>query len=192
MAASHIGVVKVAGGGHGKSAVPNHKVAVVVVAHFGLGNVLRLAVNCLFSCQIAINIVLNALVGLFGGEVVVKFGLNVRVFRRCGGIGGRHIMVAAVGTRHVGNVPNGVGACGVEQRTARQGVGEPFGVFLARQARILAGPIGAVPNGVVQSFLVTQRATTCMFGFRKPPASTKKNIPSMASILSIFQFPEGL
>ena len=138
------GVVEIACCRYSQSPVPYHQVGVVFVAHLD---------RQVGRHQIVVDVLFDSGLGFPFGEIVVEASLNLGVFRRLLGIGLSHVMIAAVRTGHVGDVPDGVGAGGILQGAAAEGIGEPIGVLLARTS--VAGAVVAVlayPLAVLEDF----------------------------------------
>ena len=111
LASNHIGIINVAHSRYGETSVPNHKVGVVVVAHFHIQTLVgEIGSDALFQRAFPIGRML--LVGVDSRNVGFESGLHLGVFGAIFhiGAGSIKIMVAAVGTGHIGNVPNGIGA----------------------------------------------------------------------------------
>ena len=114
----------VAGGRNSQPPMPNHEVSVLLIGHFWFE---RLA------CQIGVDVLFEVpgmplgvqVQGVNECDVGSEASLYVGVFGRSGGIvlaSQVEIMVLAVGTCHIGDVPDGIGSCGIEEGTTRQGL----------------------------------------------------------------------
>ena len=96
--------------------------------------------------------------GVHAVDVLREASLYLGVLRRLRGIvrsGKVEVVVATVRTCHIGDVPDGVGTGGVEDRTARQGIGIAAHVLRAvalQRVRVVAlpGVRRLVPHGGVQ------------------------------------------
>ncbi len=133
------GVGQVACGRNGQTAVPNHKVSVVLVAHVG---------GHINTHKVVVYVLLNTSFRAVLREVVIKLFLHLGVLGGSGGIDGGHI-VAGLGTAcDIGDVPYGIGTRGILQWATGEGIGIAQGVT---SVGVGLGPVGAVPDGGVEA-----------------------------------------
>ena len=162
LAALHFGVVHVAGGGDGQTTVPHHEVHIVLVFHlrqFHLGR------DLVVHHQVVVDVGFHIAGEVVLREIVVELGLHIGVLRGFGGVGGGHVVAHFGAVRHVGDVPDGVGAGSVLQGAACEGVGVFLGVggvaVIARRSEVGAGPhrgIESVGHEAVVVFLLVLRS----------------------------------
>ena len=133
-------IIEMTGGGHSQTAVPNHQVDVIIVTHLSRQILVHQVV--VYICfRIARNVVFR--------EVGIEMGLDLGVLRSHAGVGFRHVVIATVAARHIGDVPDGVRTRAVLQRTTGAGVSETLRmVGFAVQSR--GGPIVTRPHRRVQ------------------------------------------
>ena len=129
LATKHLRVVHVTCSGHSQTAVPGHHSGKLVIGHLSRQ---RLA------GQVVVDIGLHVVRPPFGvlvvrvhlGDIGGKTGLYLGVFGRILGVDSTvhvQVMRTAVGTGHVGDVPDSVRTGTVLQRSAGEGVRETFG-----------------------------------------------------------------
>ena len=147
----------VAGSRHSQSAMPYHEVLVLFASHLGV-ELLAGQVGVDVAFEVARVPLRMCLGGVNTVDILGKTGLHLGVLRRRGGIvrtGQVEVVVATVGARHVGDVPNGVGTGGVEYRATRKGVGiaaHILGAVALQRVGVVAVPRTGrlVPHGGVQ------------------------------------------
>ena len=160
LAALHLRFVQVTGGRNGQSAVPYHELIVLLVAHLVLsmiGSPLEQVLVEGFllanrrTAQNLVHTLLDTCIGAVGivgmqdarllGTVRLDIGNDIIVLALCLGPCRRGVEPVAVGTCHVGDVPDGIGSSSVLQRATRHGIGEALQrtMVAMKTARIVVG-----------------------------------------------------
>ena len=134
------GVLEVACRRDSQSAMPDHKVDIILVAHLG---------RELGAHKIIVDILLDIARLVPLGEIFIETSLDIWVLGRDLSILGSNIMRALVGTSHVGDIPDGVGARSVLERATGESIGVAFRmVGIAIEGRW--SPVGACPHGRIE------------------------------------------
>ena len=143
LAALNVSVVQIASGRNSQTTVPHHELIVLLVGHLLLtivgGTLEQILVEGLLlgdgrTAQYLVDAVGNASVGAVSivgmqdaqwrGTILLDIFDDFRILAlrlspcRCG------VKPVAVGARHVGDVPNGIGTSTILQRSTRHGIGE--------------------------------------------------------------------
>ena len=147
----------VAGRRHSQSAMPDHEVLILLLRHLGI-QLLAGQIGLDVACQVARMPLRMFLLRVDAVDILREASLNLRVLRGLLGIvlaSEVEIVVAAVRTRHVGDVPDGIGASTVEHRTTTQGIGEAAHILRAitlQAVAVVALPRigGLIPHGGVE------------------------------------------
>ena len=113
------------GGRNSKAPVPYHQVLILLVRHFRI---------LILACQVVIDIlgdIISAplgmlLVRVYAFDIFRELSLNLLVIHRGLGVictGQVEIVITAVRTGNIGNIPDGIGTGSVKQRSARKRIG---------------------------------------------------------------------
>ena len=143
LAALHVGIIQIAGGRNGQTAVPHHELVVLLVRHLLFALVvfvvqqilLERALEAHIGCvQYLIDTSLDAFVRAVGIvrmqdaqrrlAVLLDVADDCGILTLCLGPGGSAVEPVTVAAGDVGDVPDGIGTGTVLQRTTRHGVGE--------------------------------------------------------------------
>ena len=147
----------VAGRRHSQSAMPDHEVLILLLRHLGI-QILAGQIGLDVACQVACMPLRMLLLRVDAVDVFREASLDLRVLRGLLGIilaSKVEIVVAAVRTRHVGDVPDGIGTSTVEHGTTAQGIGVAAHILraiaLQRVAVVALPRIGSlIPHGGVE------------------------------------------
>ena len=157
-------VVDVAGSRHSQATMPNHEVDVVVIRHF-YGQVGRSKV----VVDICLHIIGKPLRMFFGirnlADVIGKSGLYLRILRSAGGIDLSvevQIVIPAVRTCHIGDVPDGIGTSSIKNRATRHGVG--IATHILRAITLTSIAIKTLPLAVLKPRAVPMLQVACLIG----------------------------